>query len=196
MPLTSIVFYLLRTAAKVLDNTKNIIVREPSGSTTSPFDYGSGQIDPIAALDPGLVYDHDSSDIINFLCSTGATPAQLRNLTGELVTCKSPLIPSYNFNYPSIGISSLNGSVSVYRTVTHYGNSQSVYIASVKSPAGVYVTVAPYMLKFNSVGEKQTYRVDFKPFKDSNGSFVFGSITWSDGRHVVRSPIALNVVSI
>lgn len=189
-------FYLLRTAAKVLDNTKNIIVREPSGSTTSPFDYGSGHIDPIAALDPGLVYDHDSNDIINFLCSTGATPAQLRNLTGELVTCKSPLIPFYNFNYPSISISSLNESISVYRTVTYYGNSQSVYIASVKSPAGVNVTVAPYKLEFNGVGEKQTYRVDFKPFKDSNGSFVFGSITWSDGRHVVRSPIALNVVSI
>ncbi|XP_058087484.1 subtilisin-like serine-protease S [Magnolia sinica] len=186
----------LMTTATLIDNTGNTIVRQPNGAPTTPFDYGSGHMNPIAALNPGLVYDYDVDDMIDFLCSNGANPAQLRNITGEAIACKKMSMPSYNLNYPSIGIGSMNGSVSVYRTVTNYGSGRSVYVPKIENPTGVKVAVVPYKLKFNKTGEKLTYRVDFVPYKDSNGSFVFGAITWSDGRHVVRSPIALNVVSV
>lgn len=59
---------------------------------TTPFDYRSGHINLAAAFNPGLIYDFNSNDIINFLCSNGATPAQLKNLTGELVQCKKPAL--------------------------------------------------------------------------------------------------------
>lgn len=182
--------------ATVLDNNKSTIGWDPNGTPTTPFDYGSGHINPAEAIDPGLVYDFDSHDIINFLCSTGASPLQLKNLTGSLVYCQKPATPSYNFNYPSIGVSKMNGKVSVQRTVTYHGKGSTVYVAYVDYPAGVNVTVTPSELKFTKTREKRSFRVDLSPFKNSNGSFVFGALTWNNGIHKVRSPIGLNVVSL
>lgn len=145
-------------------------------------------------MNPGLIYDFDTSDVINFLCSNGASPAQLKNLTEGSVYCKNPL-PSYNFNYPSIGVSNLNGSLSVNRVVTYCGHGPTVYYANVDNPAGVKVTVIPDKLKFTKAGETMSFRVDLTPFKNSNGSFVFGALTWSNGIRKVRSPIGLNVLS-
>ncbi|KAM4076744.1 hypothetical protein ACJW30_12G087300 [Castanea mollissima] len=173
-----------------------IMTTDPNGTPTMPFDYGSKHISPTGVLNSGLVYDFDSHEIINFLCSTEASPAQLKNLTGKLVHCKNPLTPSYNLDYPSIGVANMNRSLSLYRTVTYYGKDPTVYVASIDYPAGVEVKVTLAKLKFTKVGEKMSFRVDFIPFKNSNGSFVFGSLTWSNGIHRVRSPIGLNVVSM
>ncbi|KAL5974643.1 hypothetical protein ACLOJK_031313 [Asimina triloba] len=186
----------LMTTATVMDNTGNTIARQPNASPTTPFDYGSGHINSLAALDPGLVYDHNADDIINFLCSNGASIPQLLNLTGERIVCNNVTVPPYNLNYPSIGISSMNGSLSVYRTVTNYGSGHSTYLPKIENPVGMKLGVSPRKLEFNKRGQKLTYRLDFVPYKHSNGSFVFGSIAWTDGRHVVRSPIAVNVVSV
>ncbi|KAK9280372.1 hypothetical protein L1049_014061 [Liquidambar formosana] len=186
----------IMTTATVLDNRRKAIGRDPDGTQTTPFDHGSGHINPIAALNPGLIYDFDCNDIIDFLCSTGASTAQLKNLTGELVCCKNPPTPSYDLNYPSIGVSNMNGSLCVHRTVTYYGKGPAVFVAYIDYPAGVKVTVTPDQLKFTKAGEKVSFRVDFTPFKNSNGSFVFGALTWSNGIHRVRSPIGLNVLSV
>ncbi|PNX65716.1 subtilisin-like protease-like protein, partial [Trifolium pratense] len=182
--------------ATVLDNTNHLIGRDPNGTQTTPFDYGSGHINPLASLNPGLIYDFSSQDALNFLCSNGASPSQLKNITGELTQCQKYPTPSYNFNYPSIGVSNLNGSLSVYRTVTYYGQEPAVYVASVENPFGVNVTVTPVVLKFWKIGEKLTFRIDITPFVKSNGNFVFGALTWKNGRQRVRSPIGVNVVSI
>ncbi|KAF4388782.1 hypothetical protein G4B88_019059 [Cannabis sativa] len=183
----------IMTTATVLDNTKRLIGRDPNGIQATPFDHGSGHINPVAAIDPGLIYDFNSRDIIDFLCSTGASPSQLKNLTGHIIYCQNPPIPSYNFNYPSIGVSSLNGSLSLYRTVTYHGNGSTVYVPCVDSPTGVNVVVYPTKLKFTNAGEKKTFKVKLTPMASSNGSFVFGALTWSNGIHNVRSPIALNI---
>lgn len=63
-------------------------------------------------------------------------------------------------------------------------------------PAGVQVTVTPAHLKFTKTGENMSFRIDFKLLKTSNGNFVFGALTWSNGVHKVRSPIALKVLSL
>ncbi|OAY51419.1 subtilisin-like serine-protease S [Manihot esculenta] len=186
----------IMTTATVMDNTGEVIKRDPSGTPTTPFDYGSGHINPISALNPGLVYDFSSYDVIDFLCSTSASPAQLKNLTGQPTYCQNPTTQSYDFNYPSIGVSNMHGSVSVHRTVTYYGEGPSVYTAEVDYPDGVEVRVTPSALKFTRAGEKMSFRIDFKPFKTSNGNFVFGLLVWSNGVHKVRSPIGLNVLSL
>ncbi|XP_058733394.1 subtilisin-like serine-protease S [Vicia villosa] len=185
----------IMTTATVIDNTNHLIGRDPNGTQTTPFDYGSGHINPLASLNPGLVYDFDSQDALNFLCSNGASPSQLKNITGELTQCQKSPTPSYNFNYPSIGVSNLNGSLSVYRTVTYYGREPAVYVAGVENPSGVNVKVTPVGLKFSKTGERITFRIDIVPFKNSNGNFVFGALTWKNGRQNVRSPIGVNVVS-
>ncbi|GMI97248.1 AUXIN-INDUCED IN ROOT CULTURES 3 [Hibiscus trionum] len=186
----------IMTTATVLDNTKHLIGRQPFGNETTPFDYGSGHVNPTAALEPGLVYDYDSTDLINFLCSIGANPAQLKNLTGQLTHCQKPFVPSYDLNYPSIGVSNMNGSLSVHRTVTYYGKDPTVYYAYIDHPDGVKVRVTPSKLCFTKTGEKISFRVDFMPYKKSDGSFVFGALTWRNGIHKVRSPIGLNVLSV
>ncbi|XP_056168961.1 subtilisin-like serine-protease S [Syzygium oleosum] len=186
----------IMTTATVMDNSRNPIRRHPNGTQALPFDYGSGHINPVAALNPGLIYDFNSDDVINFLCSIGASPAQLKNLTGDLISCKNPLTSSYDFNYPSIGVSNMKGSTSVHRTVTYYGQGPTVYTAVINYPQGVRVAVYPAQLRFTQAGQKMSFRIDFSPYKSSNGSFVFGSLTWSNGIHIVRSPIGLNVISM
>ncbi|XP_073136903.1 subtilisin-like serine-protease S [Henckelia pumila] len=189
----------IMTTATIHDNNKNVIFRLPNGTRTSPFDYGSGHVNPAAATDPGLIYDFDTSDIIDFLCSTGETPAQLKNVTGgKMIYCKnsSTLAPSYDLNYPSIGVSDLRGSVLVHRQVTYYGEGVGVYKAEIEYPSGVDVSVSPAELRFEKMGEKKSFKIQLTPYnKSSSGGFVFGALTWTDGIHVVRSPIALNVVS-
>ncbi|KAJ4847113.1 hypothetical protein Tsubulata_043955 [Turnera subulata] len=192
----SAIMSAIMTTATVMDNTQRWIGRDPNATQATPFDFGSGHINPIAALSPGLVYDFDSTDVIKFLCSAGASPAQLKNLTGQPTHCQKPHTHSYDFNYPSIGVSRMHGNVSVHRTVTYYGKGPATFVASVDYPAGVKVSVKPPTLKFNKTGEKTTFRVDFNPLKTSKRKFVFGALTWKNGLYKIRSPIALNVFSL
>lgn len=90
----------------------------------------------------------------------------------------------------------MTGSLSVHRTVTYYGEGPTVYNAYVDYPTGVKVSVVPPQLKFVATGQKLSFRIDFVPYQVSHGSFVFGSLTWRNGVHRVRSPIGVNVVSI
>ncbi|KAJ7971566.1 Subtilisin-like protease [Quillaja saponaria] len=183
----------LMTTATLQDNTGGLIKSGQYQAT--PFDLGSGHLNPDLAVDPGLVYDFDIDDIIDFLCVQNANEWQLQNLVGRPVFCKTPPVAAYNLNYPSIGINYLDRPTSVYRTVTFKGkrNDPKTYKVSIEYPPGIKMRVVPDVLEFSDGSTKATYRVDFVP-NGANG-YVFGSITWSDGQeHNVRSPIAVNVV--
>ncbi|GKB01749.1 subtilisin-like protease SBT5.3 [Tanacetum coccineum] len=185
----------IMTTATITDNTNNVIKNDDS-TNANPFDFGSGHINPSAAINPGLIYDFNTNDLITFLCSYGASPAQLKNLTVVPVYCKNTPTPSYNFNYPSIGVANMAGNLSVYRTVTYIGQGPTTYYSNLQIIEGVKTSVYPDVMRFSKPGEQMTYRIDFVPYKSSNGSFVFGSLTWKNGVHRVRSPIAVNVVSV
>ncbi|GAA0185272.1 serine protease [Lithospermum erythrorhizon] len=186
----------IMTTATFLDNERTNIRSNPNDTQASPFDYGSGHINPVAAIDPGLIYDYNTNDIINLLCSTGAIPDQLKNLTGQIEHCKTSPNPSYDFNYPSIGVSHVHENVSVHRTVTYHGKGSNLFIAKIDKPKGVRLSVTPIKLKFSKTGQKKRFTVHFEAYETTNGSYVFGSLTWIDGIHKVRSPIALNVLSV
>ncbi|KAI3738617.1 hypothetical protein L2E82_28654 [Cichorium intybus] len=183
----------IMTTATITDNTGNLIRTENSTNAT-PFDYGSGHIDPVAAINPGLIYDFNTNDLINYLCSSGASLPQLKNLTTTPV-CKNPPTAAYNFNYPSIGITNLTGNLSVYRTVTYIGEGPTVYYSKLEI-TGVKASVYPNVMRFGNSGENMTYRIDFEAYESSNGRFEFGSLTWANDLHMVRSPIAVSVVSV
>ncbi|PIN25611.1 Cucumisin [Handroanthus impetiginosus] len=95
-------------------------------------------------------------------------------------------------NYPSITVPNLNGSVTVTRKVKNVG-LQGTYKARVRSPLGISVRVKPDVLKFEGVGEEKSFRVSLEARKygAAGGEYVFGLLTWSDGRHYVRSPIVV-----
>ncbi|KAI3985297.1 hypothetical protein MKX01_033611 [Papaver californicum] len=186
----------IMTTANAMDNTNRPILKSPTDSLATPFNFGSGHINPIAALDPGLVYEFGSNDILNFLCGAHANSSQIQMLTGTKITCKNPLIPTYNLNYPSIGVANMNGKVSVKRTVTYYGRGPATFKVFTRNPPGVKVTIKPNVLRFKKTGERKSFRVRFMPSKSSNGSFVFGSMSWRSGLYQVRSPIGLNVIAV
>ncbi|GAU34587.1 hypothetical protein TSUD_15020 [Trifolium subterraneum] len=71
------------------------------------FAYGSGQLNPTKALNPGLIYDMDEFGYIQFLCHEGYKGSSLSELVGSPINCSS-LLPGLGhdaINYPTIQLS-------------------------------------------------------------------------------------------
>ncbi|TKY55328.1 Subtilisin protease SBT5.4 [Spatholobus suberectus] len=183
------------TSANTVDNTGRPILNSSLLYEATPFDYGGGHIRPNRAADPGLVYDLNIIDYLNFLCGRGYSSSQLKLFYGKPYTCPK----SFNladFNYPAITIPRFDPthSLNVTRTVTNVG-SPSTYRVRIKAPPQVLVTVEPKKLRFKKKGEKREFRVTLtlKPQTNNTTDFVFGWLTWTDHKHRVRSPIAVNI---
>ncbi|KAJ4799204.1 Subtilisin-like protease family protein [Rhynchospora pubera] len=151
------------------------------------FNSESGHVNPNAAADPGLIYDFNATDYLNFLCSIRYTPNQLASFQ-QGYKCPSPPINTYDFNYPSFTIYNLTSSVTVTRTVKNVGPA-GTYTAKVEEPKGISIKVDPNSLKF-AAGEEKTFKVTFNVSTPSL-DYVFGSITWSDANRKVRSPVVV-----
>lgn len=85
------------------------------------------------------------------------------------------------------------------RTATNVGPLNSVYTVRVESPKGVTVTVKPPKLVFSEKVRKLMYAVtvtvDTKNLVLDDSGAVYGSLSWLDGKHVVRSPIVVTQIS-
>ncbi|XP_075644333.1 subtilisin-like protease SBT4.15 [Castanea sativa] len=159
--------------------------------------YGAGQIDPVRAVDPGLIYDVSTSDYIRFLCNEGYTGTALRLFTDAPTNCSSvPDIGGLDaLNYPSmyLELNDTNSSVSgiFHRTVTNVGSPKSIYKAIVKAPAVLKVTVVPNQLVFSHLNEKKSFTVVIKGPPLDNVTSLSASLEWNDTKHRVKSPIQL-----
>ncbi|KAF3339349.1 Subtilisin-like protease SBT3.5 [Carex littledalei] len=150
-----------------------------------PFDYGGGHIDPNKAADPGLVYDIDPSDYTKFFNCTLGPSDECDTSVGQL----------YQLNVPSIVVPDLKDIVSVFRTVTNVGPSNSTYKVFVQPPAGVTVFVEPNLISFDSSKKVETFKVTFVANRKVQGDYTFGSLTWSDRlNHSVRIPIVVRTI--
>ncbi|GMH15747.1 hypothetical protein Nepgr_017588 [Nepenthes gracilis] len=185
----------IMTTAKVRDNTASAMKNASYMKATS-FDYGSGHLQPNRAMDPGLVYDLTINDYLDFLCALGYNRTMIEPFHDNPYTCpKSTSL--LNFNYPSITVPKLSGTITLTRTVKNVG-TPGTYIARIREPWGVSIRVEPKNLKFKKVGEEKRFTVTLK----SNAAqvhedygYVFGGLTWSDGHHYVRSPIVVYVAA-
>ncbi|CAN1227138.1 unnamed protein product [Linum perenne] len=159
------------------------------------FAYGSGQINPIAATNPGLVYDANDADYVKFLCGQGYTSRQLRLVTGDKSNCsQANNITVWDLNYPSFALSLNSSGKSMTQTfqrrVTNVGPcAKGKYKARVKV-AGVKVHVEPKSLSFKRVGEVKSFNLTMNVVV-GNYSIISGTLVWSDGVHTVRSPIVI-----
>ncbi|KAL6614581.1 hypothetical protein ACP70R_036851 [Stipagrostis hirtigluma subsp. patula] len=171
-----------------INNAEGGPIMNGDGTVAGPMDYGSGHIRPKHALDPGLVYDASYRDYLLFACASGG--AQL----DRSVPCPARPPPPYQLNHPSVAVRGLNGSATVRRTVTNVGSGEARYSVAVVEPPGVAVKVSPGTLRFAHTGEKKTFTIRIQA-KGSNGraigKYLAGSYAWSDGVHVVRSPIVV-----
>ena len=162
-------------------------------NTDLEFAYGSGQLDPVKAANPGLVYDANETDYINFLCGEGYSNKKLQLITGDTnSSCSADTNGTvWALNYPSFAVSTkykVSVTRNFTRTVTNVGTPASTYKANVTVTAGISVEVKPSVLSFKSLGQKKTFSVIVMvPALDTE--IISGSLVWSDGVYQVRSPI-------
>ncbi|XAR68232.1 Tripeptidyl-peptidase II [Bertholletia excelsa] len=180
----------IMTTARVQDNVQEPIINA-SYSKANPFNYGAGHVQPNRAMDPGLVYDLTVEDYLDFLCVLGYNETQLAQFSEGNYSCSEAISP-VNFNYPSITIPRVNGSITVSRTVKNVG-SPGTYNVHIQNPIGISISVIPKSLKFDKIGEEKTFKVTLVVEKKT-GDYVFGQLTWSDGEHHVRSPIVVKAI--
>ncbi|XP_019158640.1 PREDICTED: subtilisin-like protease SBT5.3 [Ipomoea nil] len=180
----------IMTTATVRANSGKAITDDKTGLKTTPFAYGAGHINPNGAADPGLVYDLKLTDYVNFICAQGYNKTEITAVLGTPYKCPDHISLS-TFNYPSITVPHLKGTATVTRTLKNVG-SPATYTASVRSPVGFSVTVNPKILKFEKVGEEQSFKVTLKAKgENATADYAFGVLTWSDKKHRVRSPIVV-----
>ncbi|XP_058760901.1 subtilisin-like protease SBT5.3 [Vicia villosa] len=183
----------IMTTATTNTNNGGPILDSYSLQNATPFDYGAGHIQPNLAVDPGLIYDLNITDYLNYLCGkTGELPV----FYGKPYTCPKSF-RTEDLNYPSISIyaDSIYGSksLSVTRTVTNVG-APSEYKVEIQEPPLFHVTVQPEILRFKFKGEKKEFKVTttLKPtIKYNITKFEFGKLIWSDGNHHVGIPITI-----
>ena len=164
------------------------------GSTrkeADPFDMGGGHVNPEKAAYPGLVYDTTTEEYIQYLCSIGYSSSSITRLTNAKINCMKKTNARLNLNLPSITIPNLKTNVTVTRRVTNVGNVNSVYKAIVQAPIGISLAVEPQTLSFNRINKILSFRVTFLSSQKVQGEYRFGSLTWTDGEHFVRSPISV-----
>ncbi|XP_009119332.1 subtilisin-like protease SBT1.2 [Brassica rapa] len=169
------------------------------------FAIGAGHVNPVKAINPGLVYNIQPVDYIAYLCTIGFTRSDILAITHRNVSCGVVLrkSPGFSLNYPSISVIFRRGRTKemVTRRVTNVGSPNSVYTVNVKAPMGINVIVKPKRLVFSHVDQTLSYRVWFVLKKGSRGekvadSFADGQLTWVDSRNVmqrVRSPISVTL---
>ncbi|KAB5564445.1 hypothetical protein DKX38_004499 [Salix brachista] len=171
-------------------------IMEPGKHVDLEFSYGSGQINPEHALNPGLVYDASEADYINFLCKQGYNTT-LRMITGSNSSVCNSTTPgrAWDLNYPTFALAVEDGQPiqGVFtRTVTNVGNSSSTYTVSMSTPYSVSITVEPPVLTFSKIGEMKTFTVKLFGPKIAQQPIKSGAITWKDGNgHEVRSPVVV-----
>lgn len=172
------------------------------GFVSTEFAYGSGHVDPIAAINPGLVYESTKTDHISFLCGLNYTRHRLRIISGENSTCtkgSSKTLPR-NLNYPTMSAKvSETGSLKVIfqRTVTNVGTPNSTYKAKVVASPGskLHIEVSPSALSMKSMNEKQSFTVTVSGDNIGTKQPLSANLIWSDGTHNVRSPIVVYAMS-
>ncbi|KAJ4952241.1 hypothetical protein NE237_029073 [Protea cynaroides] len=199
----------LMTTAYVVDNRGEMMVDESTGNTSTVMDYGSGHVDPQKAMNPGLVYDLSTFDYVDFLCNSNYSEKNIQAVTRKNADCSGARRAGHvgNLNYPSMSAvfqqfsddkeQGRRMSTHFIRTVTNVGEPKSIYQLTVKPPGGTTVTVQPEKLVFRRVGQKLSFlvRVKANAVKLSPGSSTMtsGSLVWSDGKHVVTSPIVVTM---
>lgn len=187
----------LMTTAYTAYKNGNKLQDSATGKASTPFDHGSGHVDPVAALNPGLVYDLTADDYLGFLCALNYTATQITSLARRKFQCDAGKKYSVSdLNYPSFAVvfDTMGGAnvVKHTRILTNVGPA-GTYKASVTSDSkNVKITVEPEELSFKA-NEKKSFTVTFT----SSGSTPqklngFGRLEWSNGKNVVGSPISIS----
>ncbi|MQM15619.1 hypothetical protein Taro_048565, partial [Colocasia esculenta] len=185
----------MMTTALMLD-PKNAPISDQDGNQASNFALGSGQVDPTAANDPGLVYDLGPDDYVKYLCGLYAD-SQVSLIARRLVRCSTVgAIDESQLNYPSFRVfldAAGDYTSSITRTVTNVGEPRTTCEPSVLEPPGVSMAVKPSELTFEAVGQKKQYTVTFGKTDTGTATEASGLLVWlCNGNKNVTSPVVVS----
>ncbi|XP_020531458.1 subtilisin-like protease SBT4.14 isoform X1 [Amborella trichopoda] len=164
------------------------------------FAYGAGMINPVGALNPGLVYDMNETDYSAYLCRLGISPGKAWD--NSISPCSSfPQAKGTDgLNYPTIQLTVNNTDgpfeATFERTVTNVDDQDSVYTAKVEAPQGINITVSPQNLSFNTCNKTGSFQVKIMGNSFGYHRIASGALIWSDSVHNVRSPIVIHSVKV
>jgi hypothetical protein len=175
---------LMTTATDTYDDGVNLAL--PWSATANangrlPWAQGAGQVAPMAAADPGLVYDAGAIDYARFSCGlnlgfySAATCSAIGSITPQ------------NLNLPSLTSANVLGIQTLTRTVTNVGATASTYQAQA-TMNGFDVVVTPSTLTLDP-GASASFTVKLTRTTAPLDTWAYGTLLWSDGTHNVRSPI-------
>lgn len=152
----------------------------------TPFDYGSGHVNPRAALDPGLVFDAGYEDYLGFLCTTpGIDNHEIRNYTNQ--PCNYSMGHPSNFNTPSITVAHLVKTQVVTRTVTNVAEEET-YTMSARMQPAIAIEVNPPAMTLKP-GSSRKFSVTLT-VRSVAGTYSFGEICMKGSRgHKVNIPV-------
>ncbi|KAJ0754609.1 putative tripeptidyl-peptidase II [Helianthus annuus] len=196
---------LMTTAYSTYKNGERLL-DVASGMPSTPFDHGAGHVDPVSALDPGLVYDASAGDYLSFLCALNYSSSVIRMFTGGSSTCTAgKKYRVEDLNYPSFSVplmtvsgqgggSSAANIVKYTRTLMNVGPPQTYKVWILSNTRAVKIKVEPEELMFTEKNEKKVYTVTFTAGSLESGTTSFGRLVWSGGKYVVSSPIAFSWV--
>jgi subtilisin family serine protease len=182
----------------IVTTARQDVVQQDGTTPATPFDFGGGHVvpgstGPGSIFDPGLVYDAGIQDYVAFLCGADRSVIRRPGRTCSRLVAAGFSTDASDLNQPSIAVAELPGSQTVTRTVTSVATAPGAvtYTPTVDAPAGFDVSVAPAQLTLRP-GESGTFRVSISNRGNAPvGQWRFGSLTWSGGAYVVRSPIAV-----
>ncbi|WP_440876651.1 S8 family serine peptidase [Thalassotalea sp. PLHSN55] len=187
----------------IMTTARQNLTKEDGSTPADPYDFGSGHVDPVAAMNPGLLFDLNIGDYLAFLCgqeqddfveARGTSCAELEELGHSE--------DGSQLNLPSIAIAELIEPETIFRTVSNATDVASEYTATIEAPEGFEVSVTT----FDALGD-ETEGSTLNVSASGNASFAvsfakteavesdvwkFGAITWTDtAGHSVRIPLAV-----
>jgi subtilisin family serine protease len=169
-----------------LMTTANPDVKREDGTTPAdPFDTGSGQIDPNAAADPGLVLETGTNDYFEYL--EEVDPA---DFPGDGATIKPA-----DLNVASISNATLAGSASTRRTFTSVDSVTRRWTVAAQGLEGI--TTTPSVDAFTiKPGQTQEVGLDFLVTSAPVDHYRFGALVLTSGDRTVRLPISLQPTKV
>ena len=109
--------------------------------------------------------------------------------------CNHPYAYPFSLNLPSVTISALRGSVSVWRTLMSVGNNTETYFASVQPPKGTKAYLYPTWFTISPQGT-QDLEIQLSVIQPMS-NFTFGEIVLTGNlNHIVRITLSDLAISV
>jgi subtilisin family serine protease len=165
--------------------TANPNVVEADGSTpATPFDAGSGEIDPTKAAHPGLVLDESTNDYVRYVDSQDPT------VFGD---GQAPIQPA-DLNLASLGVGRIAGTFRTTRRVTSVDAAARTWTVTMSVP-GFTTSVTPASFTVQP-GATQELALAVQRTTAPLEAYAYGSVTLTSGATTLHLPVSLRPIRI